>query len=111
MRVFSGGPTPAYVSLDYRAQTGYLYRIARDGEPESSFLRKLLGARDSAIVSQFGGRRIVREPVPITREEPLKLELRSFIDCVRERQSPVVSGAAAKRALDVAFQISKQIGC
>src|SRR5205807_10214830 len=65
IRVFSGGAMPCHVSLDYRAQEGFIYRIARDGEEESSLLKKLLHARDSTIVSQFAGRRIVREPVPI----------------------------------------------
>ncbi|KAB2673712.1 MAG: Gfo/Idh/MocA family oxidoreductase [Verrucomicrobia bacterium] len=109
IRVFSGGARPSYISLDYRAQEGFLYRLAVDGEEESSLLRKLLSARDSAIVSEFAGRRIVREPVPIAKDEPLKLELRHFVSCVRERQSPKVSGAQAKVALDVAFEITRQI--
>lgn len=109
IRVFSGGPQPSYVSLDYRAQEGFLYRLARDGEEESSLLKKLLLAKESTIVSQFAGKRIVREPVPITKEEPLKLELQSFIRCVRERQTPVVTGEAARQALDVAFEITRQV--
>ena len=109
IRVFSSAPEPAYVSLDYRAQAGYLYRLARADEPSSSLFKKLLAARDSTVVSEFGGKRIVREPVPITREEPLKLELRSFVDCVLARRQPVVSGEAAKRALDLAFEITRQI--
>jgi predicted dehydrogenase len=109
IRVFSGGPAPSYVSLDYRAQAGFIYRIARDDEEESSLLKKLLRAKDSTIVSRFGGRKIVREPVPIAKEEPLKLELQSFIDCVRARHTPVVSGESAKRALDLAFEITRQI--
>jgi predicted dehydrogenase len=109
IRVFSGGARPSYISLDYRAQEGFLYRLAADGEEESSLFRKLLSARDSAIVSEFAGRRIVREPVPIAKDEPLKLELRHFVSCVRERQSPKVSGAQAKVALDVAFEITRQI--
>lgn len=109
IRVFSAGPTTSYVSLDYRAQEGYIYRIARDGEEESSLLRKLLAAKDSTIVSEFGGKRIVREPVPIEKGEPLKLELQSFIHCVKVRQTPVVSGESARRALDLAFEITRQI--
>ena len=81
--MFSGGATPSYVSLDYRAQEGFIYRIARDSEEESSLLKKLLASRDSTIVSEFGGKRIVREPVPIAKEEPLKLELQHFASCVR----------------------------
>jgi predicted dehydrogenase len=109
IRVFSGGETPCYVSLDYRAQEGYLYRLARGDEPESSLLKKLLTARSSSIVSEFAGRKIVREPVPIAKEEPLKLELRSFVECVRRRQTPVVSGEAAKEALELALEITRQI--
>lgn len=109
IRVFSGGDQPSYISLDYRAQEGFVYRIARDGEAESSLLKKFLASKDTSIVSQFGGKRIVREPVPIAKEEPLKLELRSFIDCVRRKLTPIVSGEAAKHALDVAFEITRQI--
>ena len=108
IRVFSGGETPSYISLDYRAQEGFIYRIARDGEEESSLLKKLLASRDSTIVSEFAGKRIVREPVPLVRDEPLKLELQHFVDCVREKQTPRVSGASAKAALDLAFEITRQ---
>lgn len=109
IRVFSGGEMPSYISLDYRAQEGFIYRIARDGEEESSLLKKLLASKDSTIVSEFGGKRIVREPVPIVRDEPLKLELQHFVDCVREKQTPKVSGASAKAALDLAFEITRQV--
>ncbi len=109
IRVFSGGPMTSYISLDYRAQEGFIYRIARQGEEESSLLKKLLHAKDSAIVSEFGGKRIVREPVPIAKEEPLKLELTHFVDCVRAHCTPLVSGESAKRALDLALEITAQI--
>ena len=113
IRVFSGGAMTSYISLDYRAQEGFIYRIARDGEEESSLLKKLLRetrhGKDSTIVSEFGGKRIVREPVPIAKEEPLKLELQHFVECVREKHTPVVSGESAKRALDLAFEITRQI--
>ena len=114
IRVFSGPTNTCYISLDYRAQEGFIYRIARDDEEESSILKKVLAAKlgvgkDSAIVSQFAGKRIVREPVPIAKEEPLKLELEHFVECVREKQTPLVSGASAKQALDLAFEITRQI--
>jgi predicted dehydrogenase len=47
--------------------------------------------------------------VPITKDEPLKLELRHFVECVRARRTPVVSGESAKQALDLAFEITRQI--
>src|SRR5579862_7705052 len=109
IRVFSGGAVTSYISLDYRAQEGYIYRVAREGEEESSLLKKLLRAKDSTIVSEFAGRRIVREPVPIAKEEPLKLELEHFIDCVQAHRAPEVSGESAKKALDLALEITRQI--
>ena len=114
IRVFSGPTNPCYISLDYRVQEGFIYRVARDGEPETPFLKKLMAAKlgigkDTAIVSEFAGKKIVREPVPIAKDEPLKLELQSFVNCVREKQTPVVSGESAKRALDLAFEITRQI--
>ena len=109
IRVFSGGDEPSYISLNYQAQEGFIFRLARDGESESSILKKLLHAKDSSIVSEFGGKRIVREPVPITKDEPLKLELEHFVECVREQQKPLVDGEAGQRALELAFEITRQI--
>ncbi len=109
IRVFSGGPMASYISLDYRAQEGYIYRIAKEGEQESSLLKKLLHAKDSTIVSQFAGRKIVREPVPIAKEEPLKLELGHFVECVRARRTPMVSGESAQKALELALEITEQV--
>jgi predicted dehydrogenase len=128
IRVFSGGATPpSYVSLDYRAQEGYILRVAGGSDahvaidekssatkaspPRSSALKKILALAGAnvSIVSEFGGKKIVREPVPIAKDEPLKLELQHFIACVREKQTPMVSGESAKRALDLAFEITRQI--
>ena len=114
IRVFSGPTNPCYISLDYRVQEGFIYRIAREGEHETPFIKKILAAKlgvgkDSAIVSEFAGKKIVREPVPIAKDEPLKLELQSFVDCVRQKQTPIVSGESAKRALDLAFEITRQV--
>jgi predicted dehydrogenase len=111
IRVFSGGAVPSYISLDYRAQAGFIYRIAADSAQESSKLAKLLAlaGRDATVISEFAGKKIVREPVPIAKEEPLKLELQHFVECVREKQTPMVSGESAKQALDLAFEITRQI--
>jgi predicted dehydrogenase len=109
IRVFSGGNNPAYVSLDYRAQSGYIYRLAHAGEEQSSLLKKLLRSHDSAIVSEFAGKRIVREPVPIQKEEPLKLELQHFVRAAHALHTPLDSGESAKAALDLAFEITRRI--
>ncbi len=111
IRVFSGGEAPCYVSLDYRGQEGFIYRIAEEGMKESSAFAKLLALAGSSatVVSEFAGRKIVREPVPIAKDEPLKLELKHFVECVNAQQTPKVSGASAKLALDLAFEITRQV--
>jgi predicted dehydrogenase len=101
----------AYLSLDYKNQSGYLLRLAQDNERTSSGLGKLIGlATDSKIVTDFSGKRIVREPVAIEKGEPLKIELESFLDCAREGLKPKVTGLAAADALDIALEITKRIG-
>ncbi|NLG33794.1 MAG: Gfo/Idh/MocA family oxidoreductase [Lentisphaerae bacterium] len=73
----------AYVSLDYQEQTGKVLR------------KKLLG--------------IEKKDIPIHKGEPLALELRSFVDCVRNRSEPVVGGEHAAEALKLAVAICQSI--
>ncbi|HAO66897.1 MAG TPA: oxidoreductase, partial [Verrucomicrobiales bacterium] len=49
------------------------------------------------------------EPVPINKEEPLRLEIKHFTECIRAKREPAVSGASAKQALDLALEITRQI--
>ena len=100
----------AYLSLDYQKQEGYLMRLAGEQEKESTMLGKLLGlAADTTIVTEFAGRRIVREPVPVEKDEPLKLEIASFIECARAGKRPKVTGQEAAEALRLALEITEQI--
>ena len=73
----------AYLSLDYYDQSGVIYRKV-----------------DS---------RIVKENIKVEKDEPLKLELAAFVDCVRSRHMPRVGGAQAARALEIAMQITEDI--
>jgi predicted dehydrogenase len=99
----------AYISLDYMKQEGELYRVAAEDAQESGLLKRLLAGKHASIVSEFAGRKIVREPVPIERDEPLKLELQNFVDSIRHHRDPLVTGEAAKQALEVAMEITAQV--
>jgi predicted dehydrogenase len=99
----------AYISLDYMKQEGEIYRVAAEDAQESGLLKRLLAGKHASIVSEFAGRKIVREPVPIERDEPLKLELQNFVDSIRHHRDPLVTGEAAKQALEVAMEITEQI--
>jgi len=73
----------AYLSLDYQSQTGEIYRRTASG--------------------------IERSAVEIEREEPLKRQLLSFIECARTGLRPKVSGFEATAALELAVEITKKI--
>jgi len=73
----------AYLSLDYEKQSGEIYR------------------RESG--------KITRHKVPIEREEPLKQQLVSFIECASTGRQPRVSGFQATAALELAVEITKRI--
>jgi predicted dehydrogenase len=55
------------------------------------------------------GDRISTEKIRIKKKQPLKKELKSFIECVRTGKRPVVSGIEGRRALAVALEIVKKI--
>ncbi len=106
IRVFQSS---AYISLDYMRQEGQIYRLAADDARESSLLKKLLAGKDATVVSEFAGKKIVREPVPIEKDEPLTLELRHFVECVRAGRPPLVSGEVATDALVLAMTVTERI--
>jgi len=62
-----------------------------------------------AIISRKIKKKIVSKKIDIKKEAPLKKELLAFIDCVRNKKRPVVSGEEAYRALAVAHKIIRKI--
>jgi predicted dehydrogenase len=81
LRVFQPGQ---YISVDYQRQ-------------------------DAAVVSVSGQQQIGFNSLPVQKEEPLKLELESFLHCVRTRQRPVVTAEDAMKSLEVALSILDSI--
>src|SRR5207237_5485206 len=63
----------------------------------------------SGAVHRRAGGRITRDKVEIAREEPLKGQLASFIECARTGREPRVSGFQATAALELAVEITKRI--
>ena len=51
------------------------------------------------------GHPVPPEVFPIEKDEPLKLELSHFADCVANHRTPLVSGDDGKRALELAMQV------
>ncbi len=52
-----------------------------------------------------GGRVISPEVFDLEKDEPLRLELSHFADCVAMHRTPLVSGEDGKRALELAMQV------
>jgi len=55
------------------------------------------------------GLHLEKEELPIEKGEPLKIELASFLDCIRGLSNPKVDANLGKRALELALQITEQI--
>jgi len=72
-----------YISLDYVKQEAFIYH-KHDGM-------------------------ISKHALPIEKEEPLKKEIESFLTCIREDTTPVVSGRDGREALRLALEICASI--
>ncbi|MDD5005133.1 MAG: Gfo/Idh/MocA family oxidoreductase [Candidatus Omnitrophica bacterium] len=72
-----------YISLDYVSQEAFLYK------------------KENGQIS--------KKPLPIEKEEPLKSEIESFIDCITFNKRPLVSGEEAYQALRVSDKILREI--
>jgi predicted dehydrogenase len=78
----------AYLSIDYAAQKVELWRLVRT---------------DGRTASIQGG------DVDVVNEEPLKRELADFVDAVRARRAPAVTGEDGLRALALAQRITDRM--
>jgi predicted dehydrogenase len=73
-----------YISLDYQKQDAVAFTVS-------------------------GNQQIGFQPLPSVKEEPLRLEVESFLHAVANRTRPVVSGEEGLRALEVALAILDKI--
>jgi predicted dehydrogenase len=72
-----------YISVDFTRQDALRVRVVEPGpQPKFDFTT-----------------------LPAEKEEPLRAELRSFLDSVRTRRAPMVDGAAGRRALELADRV------
>lgn len=61
------------------------------------------------IISKKINNKIISKRVDIKKEDPLQKEILSFVDCIRNKKRPVVSGIEAYNALVVAHRIIKKL--
>ena len=65
--------------------------------------------QDGAVFSVSDSQQIGFLPLPATRDEPLRLEVESFLESVATRRRPLVSGRDGLAALDCALAILAKI--
>jgi predicted dehydrogenase len=94
LRLFQPGE---YISLDYGRKQAVRLAV-RKNEPNAGPI---------GFESQNG---IALQHLPVTPDEPLRLELAAFFSAVRDRSTPVVDGNAATQALRIAETILAKIG-
>ncbi len=82
-----------YLSLDYASQEVTLYRPVSPSPGRG-------GERAN---------RMLREPIPVVKGEPLKLQIHDFVAAVKTRRPPTVTGEEGVEALRVAAQILQKI--
>ena len=98
-----------YISLDFTRQDALRVRVAANNGatalPEVNPFdpANLSGGLDSR--SDANDPRVNFEKLPTVPEEPLRAELRAFLDCVITRRQPRVDGPAARRALELADRV------
>ncbi len=73
-----------YVSLDYQKQEAVVFTVS-------------------------GDQQIGFQPLAVTKDEPLRLEIEAFVDAVANRSRPLTSGEEGLRALEVALAILGKI--
>ena len=73
-----------YVSLDYQKQ-------------------------DAVVFTVSGNQQIGFQPLPVTKDEPLRLEIEAFLEAVGNRGRPRASGEEGLRALEIALAILGKI--
>ena len=78
----------SYVAIDYAAQEVEMWRLVR---------------QPAGMPTIEGG------PVAVASDEPLKCELEDFVDSIRTRRPPQVTGEDGRRALSLAQEISHQM--
>jgi predicted dehydrogenase len=79
-----------YLSIDFLSQK--VIYAGKKEEPEEGKLAKI----------------VVRK-IPVKKVDPLKMEMESFLQSVRDRRPPRVTGGEGKQALDMALQIVQGI--
>jgi len=96
-----------YVSIDYARQDLLVIDVSGAPSLSATPLADRVGGSSPHPLAGLSGLHI--EKPPVQPGEPLRLEIESFLDCVRTRSAPRVSGEDGRAALALALDINQAI--
>ena len=106
MRLFSPN---AYISVDYHKKAGVVIRKTAN-EQQLEMVRGKIAAGEVAELTDLNYTELVNyEQLQIQDVEPLRVEIESFLQAVRTRGKPAVTGEDGLFAVDVATRITESI--
>jgi len=86
-----------YLSVDYLAKTAKRYTLKNGADPTQA----------GSLVGLYS--MVESETLKIKDEEQLKLELESFLDAIKNKKRPVVSGEDGRDAVALGLEIRRQM--
>jgi predicted dehydrogenase len=100
LRVFS---ETAYITLDYARRSGLVVSAQENRAALEEVRRRLARGEDLSGLNYMEMVRI--EPIQMAEEEPLKAELRHFLESVRAKAVPSVDASAGWAAVEAAERV------
>jgi predicted dehydrogenase len=98
-----------YVSLDYSRRDVFMLTVKPAAEgPDLHSTEPKAGSTETPG-SRFSPPEIVASKPEVVSEEPLRAELRSFLEAVAGRTRPLVSLEDGRRALDLALRVRSRM--
>lgn len=108
MRRLRAFTSRAYFSVDFLVPEATIYQRRTPPKDFKTFLTKTPLSKETLHMLMTQQFYQIRKP-EINREEPLHMELASFIECAMKRRTPLVTGEDGLKALELAHQILKKI--
>ena len=99
-----------HISLDYGAKIAMVYRKTPEFDPEE--IRRIAEdpTKKEDVIGLLFGKFLSVETISMDQgEEPLRAELASFLDAVRDGTTPEVTGEDGRQAMELARTIVEQI--
>jgi predicted dehydrogenase len=90
-----------YVTIDFLLGLTEVYRIVKNKGPK--------GLAAVPLNENEKNKQIIYEKPTVSSFDPLRMELSNFIDSIKGKTKPIVSGSDGREALKVAIQIHEMI--